>query len=240
MNKRILMIDDDRALCELTRDYLKQFNFQLTIERTPSAAHKRLTDGHFAAAIVDVMMPEMDGFELVRRLRAAAVRLPIIMLTARADVADRVVGLESGADDYLPKPFEPRELAARLLALTRRHHSPDAQPLHFNGLRLFPAAQRAEIQTAPTAPWRDLLLTTGEFRALTVLAEARPAAVSRDELSARLRGLVFDVADRSLDITISRLRAKLGDSAKSSRFIKTIRNSGYAFIAEEQAPNSPD
>ena len=233
------MVDDDRALCELTRDYLRRFDFQVEIETRPGAALRRLESESFALAIVDVMMPEFDGFEFVRRLRGGGARLPVIMLTARGEIADRVVGLETGADDYLPKPFEPRELAARLTALSRRATATaegDARALEFVGLRVDAGAQRVEIEA--DGEWREVFLTAGEFRMLAALLAARPAVVGRNELAARLRGIEFDCADRSLDITVSRVRAKLGDSAERPRFIKTARGVGYAFVGREKPPAS--
>lgn len=233
--KPILMVDDDEALCALTRDYLRDFAFAVTIVHRGTAALKALDAQHYAAAIVDVMMPEMDGFALVRRIRAGGHTLPLLMLSARGEVTDRVVGLETGADDYLPKPFEPRELAARLSALCRRAPALTAGGmLTFAGLRLTPRMQRAEVQQ--DGGWRDAALTAGEYRALSVLVAARPSVVSRDALSMHLHGIESDPADRSLDITISRVRQKLGDSAQQPRFIKTLRTAGYAFIAADAPP----
>ena len=229
----ILVVDDDRKLCELLRDYLVRFSFQVEYENRPTLALKKIAANDYAAAVFDIMMPEMDGFELLRRLRQQKNPLPVIMLTARGEVTDKVLGLESGADDYLAKPFEPRELAARLSAVIRRQRgrSHDDKPLNFAELRIDPARQQASVLNGKQ--WRDARLTDGEYRALMALVAARPAVVSRDELSAQLRGISFDIADRSLDITISRLRAKLGESPKAPRFIKTSRYSGYAFIAAE-------
>ena len=233
--KKILMVDDDEALCALARDYLRDFAFEVTAVHNGQAALKALDAQHYAAAIVDVMMPEMDGFSLVRRIRAGGHTLPLLMLSARGEVTDRVVGLETGADDYLPKPFEPRELAARLAALCRRTPALGAGGvLAFAELRLNPRAQSAEVKQGKK--WRDAALTAGEYRALSVLVSARPSVVTRDELSMHLHGIESDPADRSLDITISRVRQKLGDSAQQPKFIKTMRTAGYAFIAADAPP----
>ncbi|MCH9758634.1 MAG: response regulator transcription factor [Proteobacteria bacterium] len=237
MAKKIIMVDDP-ALCELTCDYLQRFDFEIVAVHRPSQALKKIAEQHFAAAIIDVMMPEMDGFELVRQIRSSGSKLPLLMLSARGEVTDRVVGLETGADDYLAKPFEPRELAARLTALCRRPTLASSNAtLNFAGLRFSFATQQVKIYNDNC--WQEVFLTSGEFRALAVLIEARPAVVSRDELSARLHGLEFDFADRSLDITISRVRQKLGDNAQKPCFIKTVRNTGYAFIAAASDHTAP-
>ena len=225
------MIDDDAELGELTRDYLARFGFELATETDSRRGLSRAEKESFAAIIIDVMMPVMDGFELVRRARANGVTTPMIMLTARGEVADKVTGLEMGADDYLPKPFEPRELVARLMALARRGRASVAASAiaKFDGLRFDRA--RGEIKIAHGSAWQSVFLTTGELALLSELIASRPQAVSRDALSARLHGLEFDIADRSLDITVSRIRAKLNDDPKRPRFIKTVRYYGYAFVA---------
>jgi len=176
----------------------------------------------------------MNGFETCRAIRAFS-RVPVIMLTARGDTVDRVVGLEIGADDYLPKPFEPRELAARLQALIRRASTlpvdADAE-LTFAGLRIQTAAQKVFLTS--DAGEEEVELSAAEFRALLALARRRPAVVSRDALFEELRGLNprdVDAFDRSIDTTVSRVRARLRDRPQSPRFIKTVRGAGYAFIA---------
>lgn len=234
MSKKILIVDDDRTLCELLQDYLRQFDFHADYALLPSRGLRRLSQETYDALVLDVMMPEMDGFEFARRARAAGARLPLLMLSARGEVTDRVVGLEAGADDYLPKPFEPRELAARLVALCRRPAlaAGGNERAEYEGLRLYPARMQAEI--FQDGEWRDAQLTDSEIRILLLLAEDAPAVVSRDTLSARLHGLEFDIADRSLDITISRLRYKLGESPQKPRFIRTARNVGYALIAAKK------
>jgi len=175
----------------------------------------------------------MNGFETCRAIRAFS-RVPVIMLTARGDTVDRVVGLEIGADDYLPKPFEPRELAARLQALIRRATSlpsdADAE-LTFDGLRIQTAAQKVYLTGGDGADEAEVDLSAAEFRALMALVRRRPAVVSRDALIEELRGFERDAFDRSVDTMVSRVRARLRDSVKSPRFIKTVRGVGYAFIA---------
>lgn len=236
------MVDDDLELCKLVQTYLHKFQFELDYLTHSLAAINALASKTYGAIIVDVMMPDLDGFGLVRQIRQNGYLLPIIMLTARGEVTDKVIGLENGADDYLSKPFEPRELVARLSALVRRNdmsrQTQEPTDLVFEEIRFYPTQHRVEILTNTTntsdttnnPTWQTVLLTDAEWRALMILVRARPNVVSRDDLSAQMRGLSFDVADRSLDITISRVRAKLNESAKQPRFIKTVRYSGYAFI----------
>ena len=228
-SKPILLIDDDVKLGEFITDYLARFDFAVTVANTPTAGLKVLAGGKFIAAVFDVMLPEMDGFELCKRARRDYPTLPILMLTARGDLTDRVVGLEIGADDYLSKPFEPRELSARLSALLRRaEQAPgDSSVLHFADLTVSMPTRRVW-----DAKGREVALSGIEFRVLAELVRRRPAVVHRNFLIEEVRGFESDVFDRSIDITVSRLRAKLGDSAAQPRFIQTIRNEGYAFIAD--------
>ncbi|MDD9850620.1 MAG: response regulator transcription factor [Gammaproteobacteria bacterium] len=237
MAHRVLIIDDDAKLAELLAEFLANYGFTVTHAARPARGLSLLRRGGFDAVILDIMLPEMNGFETCRAIRAFS-RVPVLMLTARGDTVDRVVGLEIGADDYLPKPFEPRELAARLQALIRRAHA-TATPggfdgdtaLTFDGLRLLPAAQKVFLVNHGEE--QEVELSAAEFRALLALARRRPAVVSRDVLIEELRGLnTRDAFDRSIDTTVSRVRARLRDPAKSPRFIKTVRGAGYAFIAQ--------
>ena len=231
--KRVLIIDDDAKLAELLSEFLGGYGFSVSHAGRPSHGLAMLRRTAFDAVILDVMLPEQNGFDTCRELRAFT-QLPVIMLTARGDTVDRVVGLEIGADDYLPKPFEPRELAARLQALIRRADPPPAAApgaraaLVFEGLRIEPDTRKVFLTGAVG---REVVLTAAEFQALLALAVRRPAVVSRDLLVEELRGLARDVFDRSVDITVSRVRAKLGDPAKAPRFIKTVRGAGYTFVA---------
>ena len=221
---RILLIDDDEHLAAPLAAYLKRFDLALTSASRPSEGLMRLRGERFDAAILDVMLPEMDGFELCRTIRKES-DIPIIMLTARGEVMDRVVGLELGADDYLPKPFEPRELAARLQTILRRHRSAAAdsaaapQPLRFDGLEI-DLERRAVIRQGET-----LDLTGTEFELLALLAREPQKVFSRDEILNRLRGNDADLYTRAVDILVSRLRKKL----EPLDCIKTLRNAGYAF-----------
>jgi len=230
MSQRVLIIDDDAKLAELLSEFLADFGFSVAHAARPSRGIALLRRGGFDAVILDIMLPEMNGFDTCRAIRAFS-RVPVIMLTARGDTVDRVVGLEIGADDYLPKPFEPRELAARLQALIRRATSlpvdADAE-LTFAGLRIQTAAQKVFLTVDGE---EEVTLSAAEFRALLALVRRRPAVVSRDALMEELRGFERDAFDRSIDTTVSRVRARLRDSVKSPRFIKTVRGAGYAFIA---------
>ena len=227
---RILLIDDDEHLAPPLAAYLKRFDFELAWAGRPSLGLQRLAAEHFDAAILDVMLPEMDGFELLRAIRrqgGALAELPLIMLTARGELADRVVGLESGADDYLPKPFEPRELAARLHTVLRRlrpapaAHAPATLPdqLRFDGITIDLARREVQRQGAVVE------LTGTEFELLALLAAAPRRVFTRDEILNRLRGHDVEMATRAVDILISRLRRKL----EPLDCIKTLRNAGYAF-----------
>ena len=236
MAHRVLIIDDDAKLAELLAEFLANYGFTVTHAARPSRGLSLLRRGGFDAVILDIMLPEMNGFETCRAIRAFS-RVPVLMLTARGDTVDRVVGLEIGADDYLPKPFEPRELAARLQALIRRATSATDgdSALTFDGLRLLPAAQKVFLVNHGEE--QEVELSAAEFRALLALARRRPAVVSRDVLIEELRGLnTRDAFDRSIDTTVSRVRARLRDPAKSPRFIKTVRGAGYAFIAQPLQP----
>ncbi len=217
---RILLIDDDEHLAEPLAEYFARFGFELASATRPSEGLALLAEGGFDAAILDVMLPEMDGFALCRVIRHKDALLPILMLTARGEVTDRVVGLELGADDYLPKPFEPRELVARLqTVLRRRHAAPEAAAdvLAKDGLQIDFDRRAVRVQGAPVE------LTASEFDLLAVLAREPGKVFSRDQLLTRLRGHEADLYTRAIDIVISRLRKKL----EPLDCIKTLRNAGY-------------
>ena len=225
---RILLIDDDEHLAAPLAIYLRRFDLELSSALRHSDALARLRSERFDAAILDVMLPEMDGFELCRTIRRDS-DIPIIMLTARGDVMDRVVGLEIGADDYLPKPFEPRELAARLQTILRRQRSTatgsvagagtSPQRLVFDGLEI--DLERRQVQRQG-----DLVELTGtEFELLSLLAREPQKVFTRDEILNRLRGHDAELYTRAVDIVVSRLRKKL----EPLECIKTLRNAGYAF-----------
>ena len=224
---KVLLIDDDVHLGPPLTQYFQRFGLGLEQALTPSTGLARLRQGGFDAAILDVMLPEMDGFELCRAIRRES-DLPVLMLTARGELTDRVVGLELGADDYLPKPFEPRELVARLQTILRRRvgaPSPDA-PLHFDGLTLEPATRSVRRLGEPVE------LTSTEFDLLHLLARSPGKVFSRDDILAALRGHEADLYTRAVDIVVSRLRRKL----EPLEAIKTLRNAGYTLALQRRAP----
>lgn len=226
---RVLMIDDDVKLAALTKQYVSPFDIDLEVVDRPSVGFKKLWSEKFDVVILDLMLPETDGFQVLRAIREKST-VPVIMLTARGDVTDRVVGLELGADDYLPKPFEPRELVARLQALHRRSNSvhmtdaPEALALRAGALVLDRQLREARLND------KSLQLTTSEFAALELLMQRSGESLDRDQIMEALRGVEWDATNRVIDITMSRLRQKLGDDPKTPHFIKTIWGTGYAFI----------
>ena len=226
---RILLIDDDEQLGPPLAAYFQRFELVLEQAVRPSAGLARLREGGFDAAILDVMLPEMDGFELCRTIRRDS-DLPIVMLTARGDVMDRVVGLELGADDYLPKPFEPRELVARVQTVLRRRapaaaQAADTAVLRFEGLEIDPARRSVARQGTPVE------LTGTEFELLHLLAREPGRVFSRDDILNQLRGHEAELYTRAVDIVVSRLRRKL----EPLDAIKTLRNAGYS-LALRRAP----
>ena len=224
---RILLIDDDALLGPPLATYLKRFDFELVTALRPSEGLARLAEGGIDALILDVMLPEMDGFALCRRIRQTS-DIPVLMLTARGDLTDRVVGLELGADDYLPKPFEPRELAARLQTILRRVRPQPAAPAHrmdFDGLSI-DTERRRVLRLGD-----EVELTGTEFELLCLLAREPDKVWTRDDILNRLRGRDADLYTRAVDILVSRLRRKL----EPLQCIKTLRNAGYAFAAGRRA-----
>ncbi|QTN30373.1 response regulator transcription factor [Rhodoferax sp. AJA081-3] len=239
MTLRILLIDDDEQLGEPLAAYVARFEMQLSHATRPSAGLALLRQGGFDAAILDVMLPEMDGFALCRTIRKES-DIPLIMLTARGDVMDRVVGLELGADDYLPKPFEPRELVARLQTVLRRRQPPSSSPVP-----LAPTSQDGRLQfegLTVDATTRSVLclgqpleLTSTEFDLLHLLAREPGKVFHRDDILNQLRGHDADLYTRAVDIVVSRLRKKL----EPLDAIKTLRNAGYALALRARNPGPP-
>jgi len=228
----VLLIDDDGKLAEALGEYCVRFGIRIEPALTPSAGLDKLSREHFDAVILDVMLPEMDGFEVCRRIRRTH-DLPIIMLTARGDVTDRIVGLEIGADDYVPKPFDPRELVARLQVNMKRHGRTSALPasdevpdLYFEGLSVHPLQREIKVDG------QSVELTTMEFSLLQLLCESPGRAFSRDEILASLKGTENELFTRSVDILVSRLRAKL----KPLQPIRTLHGAGYAFVLNKTDP----
>ena len=223
-NYRILIIDDDVNLNALLTEYLQGFGHTLLSATTAAAGRQRMRYDQPDLLILDVMLPDTDGLTLCRELRAEY-DVPIIMLTARGEIADKVMGLELGADDYVAKPFEPRELVARIQSVIRRTQDRvQNAALECDGLRVEAETRRVELDG------NDVELTTTEFELLKDLMQSRGRVMSRDRLIERLRGFDADVYDRSIDMLVSRLREKLGDDPKRPRFIRTVRMGGYQFV----------
>ena len=225
---RLLLIDDDTALGELLVEYFDRFGHELSFAPTAAEGRLALRRSDPDLLILDVMLPDADGMQLCRAIRSES-DIPIVMLTARGDVPDRVLGLEYGADDYVPKPFEPRELVARVETLMRRSRETPVRELAAAGLKLEPERRRVLLEGT------EVELTTMEFELLRILMESRGRVLSRDNLLQRLHALGDEVFDRSVDMAVSRLRAKLDDDSKSPRFIKTIRGAGYQFVGATEA-----
>ena len=223
-NYRILIIDDDVNLNALLTEYFQSFGHTLSSATTAAAGRQQLRRELPDLLILDVMLPDTDGLTLCREFRAEY-DVPIIMLTARGEIADKVMGLELGADDYVAKPFEPRELVARIQSVIRRTQDRVQNvALVCDGLRVEAETRRVELDG------NDVELTTMEFELLKDLMQSRGRVMSRDRLIERLRGFDADVYDRSVDMLISRLREKLGDDPKRPRFIRTVRMGGYQFV----------
>jgi len=220
----VLLIDDDEKLAPLLQEYCLQYDIQIKSATRPSTGIQRLQEETFDAVILDVMLPEMDGFEVCRTIRRDN-PIPVIMLTARGDVTDRVVGLEIGADDYLPKPFEPRELVARINTIVKRKATPPAQDetlLEYEDLTINQAQREVRVRT------KVINLTTMEYQLLLLMALSPGKDFSRDDILNALKGTETELFSRSVDILVSRLRSKLKPAAP----IKTVYGSGYAFVGK--------
>jgi DNA-binding response OmpR family regulator len=224
---RVLVVDDDLKLCRLIRDYLEPMGYQVTAAHTGPDGLEIALREPFAALILDVMLPGMDGFDVLRHLRAKS-NVPVLMLTGVGEEADRIVGLELGADDYLPKTFSTRELLARLRAVIRRSIitsvESEQQPpssVTIGGLRIDQASRVASLDGG------TLQLTAVEFDLLLSLAKAAGRVKTREQLLLEVADRNFDVFDRSIDVHISSIRRKLGDDRKSPDFIITVRSVGY-------------
>lgn len=229
-NHRVLVVDDDRKLAGLIRDYLTPMGYEVELRHNGPDGLTEALAVPYEAVILDVMMPGMDGFAVLRELRKKS-DVPVLMLTALGEEADRIVGLEIGADDYLPKTFSSRELLARLRAVTRRarvQQPADTPPeLSAGTLRLCEETHTAVIGD------EVLDLTTLEFAILTSLLKAKGRVKTRERLIEEVSERRFDVFDRSIDVHVSSLRKKLGDDAKNPRFIRTIRGIGYSLHEPE-------
>jgi DNA-binding response OmpR family regulator len=232
-SQKLLVIDDDRKLCRLLHDYLAPLGYEVAAVHTGPEGLAAAQEGTFDAVILDLMLPGMDGCEVLRELRRVS-DVPVLMLTARGEEADRIVGLEMGADDYLPKTFSTRELLARLRAVTRRSRRAPAEQApasHVIGpLRVTPEARTAVLGD------QALNLTPVEFDLLVCLARAPGRVRSREQLLEEIRDRNYEVFDRSIDVHVSALRRKLGDDARAPRFIHTLRSAGYMLRDPDETP----
>ena len=236
MVERLLMIEDDSRLAQMVTQYLGQSGFTVS----------HASDGHSGLAqlqargsepmpnlvILDLMLPDMDGLEVCKRIRSlpgSAGRTPILMLTAKGDPMDRIVGLEIGADDYLPKPFEPREVLARIRAVLRRNDAPDTadQPLQFGSLQIDRDARTVTVAD------QSCDLTSYQFDLLVALAERAGRVLTRDQIMEAVRGRELDAFDRSIDVHMGRIRAAIEQDPKTPKRILTVRGVGYVFARQQ-------
>jgi len=224
---RILLIEDDPRLAEMVSEYLGEAGFQVSTAATGGAGLAQLGREPYDALVLDLMLPDIDGLEVCRQLRATS-DTPVLMLTARGDTMDRVVGLEIGADDYLPKPFEPRELLARLRAILRRRQASRASDvLRFGRLEIDRDARVVRVDGAERS------LTGHQFTLLVALAEKAGRVLSRDTLMDLVKGEALEAFDRSIDVHVSRIRAAIEDDPKKPRRILTVRGAGYVFAKQQ-------
>jgi DNA-binding response OmpR family regulator len=232
----VLLIDDDRKLCRLIAGYLDPMGYEVVAAHSGPDGLAKVGERHWHAVLLDLMLPGMDGFEVLKRIRHLS-DVPVLMLTARGEEADRIVGLELGADDYLPKTCSSREMLARLRAVTRRSRRPEqpalpeAKDLRVGDLRLQPDSRLAALAGHP------LQLTPVEYDLLLSLASAVGRVKTREQLLEEIRERNYEVFDRSIDVHISALRKKLGDDPKHPRFIRTVRTLGYSLLPPD-APES--
>ncbi len=236
MAPRILMIDDDTSLSGMVAQYLGTRGLEVVTASDAATGLSELGRGRFDALVLDLMLPDLDGFEVCRSVRASS-DLPILMLTARGDEDDRIVGLELGADDYLPKPFNPRELLARLRAILRRQRPTSARSgalLRFGRLEIDRDARVVRVAG------EEKSLTSHQFELLVALAENPGRVLSRDALMNRVRGETLEAFDRSIDVHISRIRAAIEDDPRRPRRILTLRGAGYVFARRQDEDGDED
>jgi two-component system, OmpR family, phosphate regulon response regulator OmpR len=233
MTARLLLIDDDARLTAMIGDYLRGNGYAVDTAGSLAGGRERLKAGGYDALVLDLMLPDGDGLDLTREVRAdpRLKRLPLLMLTARGEPLDRVVGLELGADDYLPKPFEPRELLARVKALLRRAEPETASDdvMRFGRLEIDLGARQARIDGKAAD------LTGHQFDLLVVLAQSAGRVLSRDQIMDALKGHPMEAFDRSIDVHISRIRACIEDDPKNPKRVLTVRGSGYVFARKQDA-----
>ena len=237
MSARLLLIDDDARLASMVGDYLGQAGFTVETAGSLAAGREKIEAQSYDAVVLDLMLPDGDGLELCRELRSASRtrQLPLLMLTARGEPTDRIVGLELGADDYLGKPFEPRELLARIRALLRRASAQAADDvLRYGRLEIDLGARVARLDG------KACDLTGHQFDLLVVLAQSPGRVLSRDQIMDSLKGHPLEAFDRSIDVHISRIRAVIEDDAKAPRRVLTVRGAGYVFARKQDADSTPE
>jgi DNA-binding response OmpR family regulator len=226
----VLLVEDDQRLAALTREYLDGHGVAVVHVADGRRGQEEALSGRYDAVLLDLMLPGKDGLDVCREVRARS-DVPIVVLTARGEEADRVMGLELGADDYLAKPYSPRELLARIRAVTRRakgRAGPALEVVRVGGLLVDPAARRVVLDG------REIALTGYEFALLLALARRAGRVLAREQLMELARGSADDAFDRSVDVHVSRLRQKLGDDPKRPRLIKTVRGAGYVLAGEAE------
>ncbi|MFA6015658.1 MAG: response regulator transcription factor [Gallionellaceae bacterium] len=226
MNHHILIIDDDERLCTMLQQYLGDAGYRVASRHTIAGGLQALKQEDFDALVLDLMLPDGDGLDACRQLRVFST-LPVLMLTARGEAMDRILGLEMGADDYLPKPFEPRELLARLKAILRRGKAGNADVLRFGKLEIDRGARQVRVDGAACE------ITSYQFDLLLALAEKPGRVMSREHLLDAVKGEPLEAFDRSIDVHISRIRAAIEDDPKHPRRIITLRGAGYVFARNQ-------
>jgi len=233
VTSRLLLIDDDSRLTSMVGDYLRRNGYEVDTAGSLAACREQIRQRQYDALVLDLMLPDGDGLDLTRELRSDARtrRLPLLMLTARGESMDRIVGLEIGADDYLPKPFEPRELLARIKALLRRAAPEPSgdEVLGFGRLEVDLGARQARLDGEPCD------LTSHQFDLLVVLAQSPGRVLSRDQIMDALKGHPLEAFDRSIDVHISRIRAVIEDDPKNPKRVLTVRGAGYVFAKKQDA-----
>lgn len=236
--KKILMVDDDARMRELLKRYLSEQGFDIEVAADSKEMNTALAADQYDLLVLDLMLPGEDGLAICRRLRANNVTTPVIMLTARGDEVDRIIGLEMGADDYLPKPFNPRELLARINAVMRRH-SQNAEPVKTVRQETFQFGEFTFDSTnrSLTRKGEPVTITSGEFTLLKVFTEHPRLPLSRDRLMQLARGRELDVFDRSIDVQVSRLRRLIEPDPAHPRYLQTMWGFGYVFIPDGESNN---
>ncbi len=229
--QRVMIVEDDIRLAGLTQEYLQRNGFEVLLEADGLQAIKRIIHEQPDLVVLDVMLPGCDGLRVCKDVRSAGFSHPILMLTARSEDVDQVIGLEMGADDYVAKPVQPRVLLARVRALLRRVDSnetdhQDAQRLEFGDLVIDNGARSVLLHGEPVE------FTSAEYDLLWLLASHAGTILSREDIFSNLRGIEYDGQDRSIDVRISRIRPKIGDDPDNPRRIKTVRTKGYLFVKE--------